>query len=171
MLAEKTQQNPIEEIIKQCLDEADGDAKKACELLAFRIAADDELFESIAMPLIVRSARAHIKKWTQPKQRRRRYQDDEETGASVYSVPSIPTGMLAVASRNWLEYPLMNGLTLGDATRETVLTVSDMHAKQSRQHSARARMFKAVADRMPEGKRVRDVMSHEEIHRISLQTA
>lgn len=165
MLAEKIDKTEtFQSLVRACLEEAGGDSKKACEILLSKFTADDSLFESVAKPLLEKSIKRQI--WNL--NTNKRYADSEE---KVYDMPGIPYGMLAVATRNWLEYPMLNGIKLGDATRDSVITASEMHAKEGRMHSARARMLKAVAERLPAGKQVRDVLTHEDIQKISIQSS
>lgn len=157
-------------IAQECLRIAEDDPKRATRLFVERIQNDERLFRIVMTPLIQEAARKEIRLLSPPKPRRV-YTKLEEGDEPQTILPTLPMGVMAVAQKNWLEYPLFNGLSLGEAGSEQLSLASDMHQKQSKQYAAKARLFTTLAAKLPQGKRVRDAFTHTDIQRLSIQVA
>lgn len=157
--------NDIESTIDDCIKKSNGDAKTAITLLSERLTSDHELLSQILTPQKIRNlARNEIRYFTDTKKH------DVFEKEPVIKCPAIPQGIMAVANRNWLEYPLFAGLKLADAGSEQLLTASTMHAKQSAQHGMRSRLFRSMAEKLRIGETVKDKFSHADIQLLSIRS-
>jgi hypothetical protein len=161
----------LSDIARQCLDAHEGDAKNAAKALADAILEDDSLFHEIMRAEVNRVARSQILKITRIKN-----VTEIKTGNSDFTDENstdyqIPAGILAVATRNWLEYPLSNSVKLGAATVLHLQSAIENYKRQARQYQARARMLEVLAAKLPDDKTVGEIFTHEDIQKISIQTA
>ena len=64
---------------------------------------------------------------------------------------------------SYMEYPISGGLHLGNATREDVERQRDKHVENVRTNAPLARWFDAIANALPEGRTVREVLTEEDV--------
>jgi hypothetical protein len=68
--------------------------------------------------------------------------------------------------KSLLDFPLSKGTLLKDATNVEVLASADRYEKQSSTMAHRARWLRALAERVPNGQRVGDVLTESNVKEI-----
>lgn len=71
--------------------------------------------------------------------------------------------ILAYASIALMDYPISGGTKLGDATKADIVTHAERQIKSAKENLHRGSWQLAVANRLPDGKRVRDVMTEADL--------
>ena len=74
-----------------------------------------------------------------------------------------PQGTVKDNIEQLYSYPLMRGVKLGDATRSQVKEQSDFHRKIALDASHKVAWFDSIVAIVPDGARVRDVISKEQL--------
>lgn len=98
--------------------------------------------------------------------------------AAIYNtVRPAASGRAAVAAlasgvaRSILDFPLAGGLKLRDASRADVQRQADLYSGFARDQEIKARWLKSIADRIPDGKQVGDVLNDSDVEQILRQVS
>lgn len=144
-------------LARETLTKADGDTEKATDLLTKRLLKDRPLLRSIIHGAI----RDAVVYRTNMAMRGDRYR-------IVHAVPASPppgreaVEALASGIRNaLLDMPLAGGLRLRDANREQVSEQANRYAALAKDTGHKARWLTLIAQSVPDGKLVGDVMNDE----------
>lgn len=85
----------------------------------------------------------------------------------------IPVAQQNLMAQNyalsWMEYPLSTGMKIGDATKQDLLTESQMMIQQGREMIYRGQWMSRIADRVPFGKTVSEVLTEGQIKNMMLE--
>lgn len=147
------------ELAKRCLREADGDLRAAADRLvavmdskpAIYRAALDKFKEQAAydaVRVVMRAERQHIQ-----------YQPSDASKAA-------DAALVQAVERHWYEYPLSSGLRLGDASNADLLAQAKIHEAQERGNAWKRRFMQSIADRVPEGTKVRALVTEEDLAKL-----
>lgn len=144
-------------IAKQCLEEADGDWEQAAQLMEARVLNDDALYKEVALPLIKRAVWALVRGASRKK--RQTFFSNRRVGKDT------TTGIKAVAAMNWLDYPLMGGQKLGDATREDLQKNIEKHVSDAKENEKKANWLSRIQSGVVTV--VRDSLSSDKIAELA----
>lgn len=144
------------------LSKAGGDVSTATAVLAARAMNDAaflrEYFEEViktasyeAVASCVRQERRAVWTTPQPTTKERRAQ-----------VVALAAGTV----RTLHDFPLLGGLRLGDATREEVAEAAEFFGKQARDMAWKSRWLEHVAQSVPPGVKVAEVISAERLEEL-----
>lgn len=160
--AEKIEIEPLGAAAKRALVEAGGDVRRAADLLRDR-AMEDRAFLDAHFGVLIRDAAykavAHCIRadrrvvWTTPQP------TTQERSAQVAALASGTAQTL-------LDFALPGGKLLRNATRAEVAEAASFYAKQARDMSWKSRWLDHVAQSLPDGKRVADVLSPERLEEL-----
>ena len=151
------------ELAREALAMNGGDTDLAVAALVERLSNDSRLLRAIVrdavkdaivvrVEMAMRNTRAAILKTT--------------TGGRG-AVVALASGI----SRALLDMPLANGLPLRNATRAQVLEQADRYAATAKDATHKAKWLQAIAQSVPDGKRVGDVMNDERAAELFRETA
>lgn len=71
----------------------------------------------------------------------------------------------------WLEYPMPGGGVLGDSTHDQVTAAADHNEALARTNGRKSRWLRLIAARVPFGRKVREVLTDEQIAALDSEAA
>lgn len=151
------------DLAREALAEAGGNWDKASELLLRWLAE-----EPAARDELLRFAAQHFIRRMTHRQRSRIVAAVERCGGHPLQLPATheTTGLAALAVQNLLDYPLTGALKLRDAKRDDVLAAAQAQFTMGRRCHERGRWLSLVADKVPYGKRVGEVLSDGDLRAL-----
>jgi hypothetical protein len=158
----ETKAETLRDAAKAALLQAGGDVRRATDALAARAMDEPEFLKAHYAEIIrtasydavsgaIRAERAIVWNTPQPTTIERRAQ-----------VTALASGTV----RTLLDFPLPGGKRLGDATRGEVGEAADLYGSQARDMAWKARWLAHVAQSVPDGKRVADVLTAERLEEL-----
>lgn len=146
------------ELAREALAGVDGDTEKATDILTKRLMKDRPLLRSVIHGAI-RDAVSYRTELAMRENRRRILH-------AVSSPPPAPgrdsvISLAAGIRESLLDMPLAGGLRLRDATREQVSDQANRYAALAKDTGHKARWLSLIAQSVPDGKVVGDVMNDE----------
>lgn len=159
----KPKNDPISEAAKLALDLAKGDVQKATKAFELTIRSNRGLRDQLLEPLIASACYDAIRKvsitdrrstWRAPVER---------------LVPGKVTGsarVVQLAAGNLLMFPLPGGKKLGEATRKDISAASEFYSKQAGDMGHKARWLQLIAQSVPSGKTVNDVLTDKRLREL-----
>jgi hypothetical protein len=152
----------LSSLAKSALDASDGDTQKAIDALVSQLSADAGLLR-----LIIRDAVSDAVSYrVELQMRNKRRQILASTTSTRGAVIALSSGL----SMALLDFPLANGLKLREATRADVVAAADRYALVSKDMRHKAKWLQAIAQSIPDGKRVGDVMTDERAAELFKET-
>lgn len=149
---------------RRAYEDAGEDIKAATDLFEQRVRDDAALRDALTDPLIrgacysavtmvIRLDRKRV--WTAP----------------VYSGANGETNnqagrVEALAQSNLMMFPLPGGKRLADATREEIAEASNYYLDRAKDARHKGAWLALIADRLPDGKAVRDAMTEKELQEM-----
>lgn len=141
---------------------ADGEVRRATDLLYERAMTDQAFLDHhfreairtacyAAVSGCVRQERRAVFAMPQPTSPERRAQINALASGSI---------------RSLMDFPLPGGKRLGDATRGEVSEAADAYGKQARDMAWKSRWLGHIAQSLPDGKRVADVLTDERLEEL-----
>lgn len=165
-VAQMTEETPGA-VASDCLEQSNGDPKKASQLMRERLDSSDNLRDAVTRPLIDGAIWTLITKaMRQTRSNYFKQTNNERQGLAVVRTGGTK-GIEAVSARNWYDYPLAGGLKLGDATKNDVNEQITIHLREVETNRQRAEFFKRIVDRIPDGKKVREVLTNDQIQEMA----
>lgn len=138
------------------LDAAGGDTRAAAAALADLIQRDATVRAAVIGAAISEAARYAV--GAAMRQDRRAIWHGHAPRAKT-RVSALAGGL----ARSLMDFPLAGGLRLADATREEVAAQADLYAAARDDAARKARWLSAIASALPEGARVRDALSEDQV--------
>lgn len=151
-----TPQITIYDLARHVLRDHDNDTTKATDALTRRLLKDKALLRSVINRVVRDAVQVHVEAGM------RSFRHAIVRG-SLYDAQRMREGAEALArgvARSLLDFPLANGLKLGDATHEEVMEQAQRYASISADTGRKSRWLVLVGQSVPEGRRVRDVVSN-----------
>lgn len=145
------------ELAATCLEEEDGDTRAATELLVEKIMADRAWLTKFAEELVTTASAALISR--QIRDRRDTIIQANRPGTGRQAVEALGQ----VNASMFLDWPLAGGLRLRDARHPDLDDNALAYEKQARAHIHRAKWLRRIRSMVPEGKKVGDVLTEEQI--------
>jgi hypothetical protein len=148
--------------VQQAYEQADGNFDKATNLIEEWLDENPTLREEIAQSLVRQAIRDHIQRFA--------------SGIRTTFYVKRPPGkdntrglerLAEQALKKWYDLPLPGGKKLGDAMKDEVKAAADYHLDLGRTHNSRGKFLSALAGSIPEGKKVRDVITEKKIEEIA----
>lgn len=144
-----------------------GDQVKAARALEEKVRKDSALRKHLLEPLITYAC--HQAVGIQIRQHRGR----------VWNGPrAVPKGagdragrLEALAVEMLSSFPLPGGLPLAEATREDLAAAADFYAKQATDMAHKGRWLQLIGQSVPDGKRVRDVLTEDRLRELKKEAA
>lgn len=151
-----TRTDPIAAAAAEALAAADGDAAKATKLMAEAVRADGDLRDALTEPLINGACYDAIRKQCQAQRRH------------IWTAPNYTTSgngqrVGALAAGNLLMFPLPGGMRLGEATRVEIADAAGFYQRQADDMALKGRWLTLVAQSVPYGKKVAEVLTNERL--------
>lgn len=149
----------LNELAKICLERADGDWRAAADEMAVHVNSDDPLFRELMEPLLAGAV------WDKIRYTAGRHRRSFHRHATAPKAPSND-GIKAVSQR-WYDYPIYGGVRLGDATKEDIKAAIEGYTIQEQSNRQRREFMERLHKKVPKGKQVRQVLSEDQIERLS----
>lgn len=152
---EKTPQERLGDIARDCLKEASGDTRKAIAAMTEVLMKNRPLLQELIAPIVLSVAQAKVRQ--------------ANIDARRHIIDRSPDGrrrMLALAGGlkvAMLDFPLSGGLLLRDATRQEVSDQAAMYEKSGSDMLRKSRWLMAIAQSIPDQKKVEDVITEERV--------
>lgn len=140
-------------LARQALDLNDGNTELATDWLAEKVMKDPILLRIVINEAVRAASSTHIEE----AMRHKRRSILRATTGSKGAVVALSTGWTAAI----LDMPLANGIRLRDATKAQVIDQAQRYAATAQDAGHKARWLSAIADAVPAGKRVGEVLSDE----------
>lgn len=160
---EDKERNLVTEAAKRALEDADGDVAKATRMMEDAVKSSRSLRDALTEPLIklacydaVRSASAD--------QRRKSWKPPTEQW-----VPGKVTGsgrVVQLSKATLLMFPLPGGKALQDAKASDLSAAQSFYQGQSADMAHKARWLQLVAQSIPDGKTVGEVLSDKRLREL-----
>ena len=157
----------ISQMAEKALAEADGDYRRASDILYSWAEENTAVRNAILHPLLSQACWNAIQR-LQLRARDQYFKKTHKPKASrPETEPNKTRGLIAASAHNWYEYPLRDNLKLGDATKTELLEIADYHFNLSRTHKQRGHFFKMLADELNVGEVLKTTLDISAIERIS----
>lgn len=162
MVAAKQSTVSISEIARKALGDAGGDVTNAAKMFEEAVRQSRTLRDQLTEPLISEACRAAVRGevrqerrtvWTPPPAQK------PDAKVQADRVVHLAAGTLAM-------FPLPGGKRLGEATREEIATAADFYGRQAADMGAKARWLRLIAQSVPDGKRVGDVLTDKRLREL-----
>lgn len=150
-----TPQITIYDLARQALIDHKNDTTKATDALTRRLLKEKALLRSVINRVVHDAVEVHV-------ENSMRASRHAILRGSLYDAQRMREGAEALArgvARSLLDFPLANGLKLGDATHEQVMEQAHRYASISADTGHKARWLVLIGESVPEGRRVREVVS------------
>lgn len=128
----------------------DGDTAAATDALTARLQSNKPLLRSILASVIADAVNVRVEM-----EMRANRKAIIATADRRNNVVALATGI----ANSLLDFPLANGVKLRAATRDEVFEQAGRYGTQARDMTRKAKWLSAIADRVPEGKVVGDVIT------------
>lgn len=145
------------ELAADCLEVEDGDTRAATELLVERIMGDRAWLTKFAEELVTTASYSLISR--QVRDRRDTIIQANRPGSGREAVEALGR----VNASMFLDWPLAGGLRLRDARNPDLDDNALAYEKQARASVHRAKWLRRLRSMVPEGKKVGDVLTEEQI--------
>ncbi len=164
----KLEPDPVADAARKALAEADGDVRVATKALERAVRGNRALRDALLEPLVATACYSAVtaacrqerrKVWTPP--------TDKLVRSRVHGAYRI----VQMAAGNLLAFPLPGGMKLAEATREEVAEATRFYDAQSVDMSWKARWLRLVAQSIPTGKRVGDVLTDKRLGELQAEAA
>jgi hypothetical protein len=143
------------QVAADCYKECGGNEQRAMVMLRERIMTDPPLREEVLAPFVVTIVRDLIA-------------ECRRTVRSAIATPAARGSYgLKELARTWYDWPLANGVLLGDADKDLLHSESQKYELLSSTHKRRSNFFLKVSQKVPDGRKVRDVLSSGDIASIA----
>lgn len=174
----KYERDIVAEAAKRALDDASGDVREATAMLESAVRQSRQLRDHITEPLISGAcydairAQIHVRRraiWNDPK-----VVDPIASEAGANVVPLAKRGpdaerVVKLAAGTLLMFPLPGGKQLGEATRAEISAAADFYGGQAADMTTKARWLRLVAQSVPDGKRVADVLTDKRLRELQAE--
>lgn len=157
----------LDHITRECMDKAGGDPRKAAKLVRKEVDKNPDVRDFLVDKLIDEAI------WQQVTRVMRQIRSTYFRTAHEKSVARSDkrrapvSGITSVSEHNWFDYRLATGLKLGDATKEEVIRQIDLHTANATGNARRAAFLSMVAERLTDDRKVRHVLTNEEIQQMA----
>lgn len=150
---EKTPQERLGDIARDCLKEASGDTRKAIVAMTEFIMKNRPLLQELIAPIVLSVAEAKVRQANIDTRRR----IIERSPDGRRRMQALAGGLMATM----LDFPLSGGLLLRDATRQEVSDQAAMYEKSGSDMLRKSRWLTVIAQSIPDRKKVGDVITEE----------
>ena len=156
-------QPSVAETARECLEKAGGDVRAAVPLMLERVRKNRALRDALTEPLLSDACYGAIRNECRIQRR------------DVWTPPNYSKGgngarVIALAT-SLLDFPLLGGMRLADATREQVQKSAEFYASQSADMGHKARWLQLIAQSVPDEKRVADVLDEARLAELRRETS
>lgn len=159
--AEVKEESKVAAVAVAVLKEADGDVRKATELMERRVRESRALRDALTEPLISAACYDAVSAQIR-KSRHRVWTPPVHSGAS--GEPQGQRGRVeALAQSNLMMFPLPGGKMLGKATREEIAKARHFFGEQGRDMMHKERWLGLVEAKVPDDKTAGDVLSEDDL--------
>lgn len=143
----------IARLAREALSATDGNVRRATDALVERMAGDANLLREVIRAAVTDAVNLRV----QAAHRHNRAAILRVTTGGRAGVEALAAGLTAAI----LDMPLARGVKLRDATREEVVEQAERYAAQASDMGHKARWLRLIAQAVPAGKRVGEVMTDE----------
>jgi hypothetical protein len=163
--AQKKEPDYVAEAARRALDDAKGDVREATRMLETAVHQSRKLRDLLTEPLISNAcydavrAQCRIERrsvWTPPLEK---LVPSKSGVTGSHRVVHLATGTL-------LMFPLPGGKSLGQATRDDISKATEFYASQSKDMGHKARWLQLVAQSVPDGKTVGEVLTDKRLREL-----
>lgn len=155
--------SPVTVAALSALKKADGDVRKATELMLAAVRKSRALRDALTEPLLATACYAAVTM-------QRRQQRQHIWTAPGYTAGGHGQRVIALAT-TLLSFPLPGGLKLAEATRAQVAAAADFYATQASDMHHKARWLRLVAAAVPEDGRVADVLDETRLEAMRTEAS
>ena len=140
-------------LAREALSKCAGDTERATHSLVDRLSNDADLLRTIIRDAVKDAVTMRV----EGAMRGTRAAILKATTGNRGAVVALANGL----SRALLDMPLANGLPLREATRAQLIEQADRYASTARDAGHKAKWLQAIAQSVPDGKKVGDVLDDE----------
>lgn len=160
---QKATGDPVAEAARKALTKANGDVRKATDILEHAVRSDRKLRDLLTDPLISSACYDAVRRVCHAERR------------AVWKAPieKLVKGRLTGSARvvklaagNLLMFSLPDGLKLGEATREDITEAANFYSKQAGDMAHKSRWLQLIAQSLPAGKKVREVLTDRRLREL-----
>lgn len=159
----KAEVDIVAEAARRALDDANGDTVRAARMLETAVRAQSPLREALTEHLIGSACWAAIQ--TQTRVQRRAIWIAPRTEGTPRAT-SVDDRVVHLASGTLLMFPLPGGKRLADAKREEIAAAAEFYGRQASDMGAKARWLRLIAQSLPDGKVVGEVLTDERLREL-----
>lgn len=166
--AAKPSQDPHTDIVADAalaaLEKSGGNQMEAAKALAARAKRVPEIKAALLEPLLEYACAQAV--GVQIRRFRERVWNPPEAPANDRSA-----ALQLMAAEMLSNFPLPGGMMLGDATRADIAKAAHFYETQAKDMAHKGRWLQLVGQGLPDGKRVRDVLSEDRLHELKNKAA
>lgn len=156
----------IAEAAKAAYDSAGGDLKAAVVALEARVRKERSLYDALTDPLIAQACYDAVRKACHTD----RQSVWKEPGTKIVKGKTQNSARIVhLAAGNLLMFPLPGGKKLGEATRSEISSAANFYEKQSGDMAVKARWLRLVAQSLPSGQTVKDVLTDKRLRELQTE--
>lgn len=163
----------IADVARKALGDANGNIDEAARMFEAAIRQSRSLRDQLTEPLIADACRVAVRKevkdvrrevWTGSQSRAAGQSKPDAIKAQAGRVVQLAAGTLAM-------FPLPGGKRLGEASREEISTAAEFYGRQAADMGAKARWLRLIAQSVPDGKKVSDVLSDARLRELQAEAS
>ena len=147
---------------KAALNEAGGNVRQATDILVARAIEDREFLQQHFHEVIRRACYDAVAACVRQERRAVWVMPQPTTEQRRRQIVSMAEGVRQTLH----DFPLPGGKRLGDATREEVIEAAEFFGKQARDMAWKSRWLAHVAQSVPPGRKVADVLTPERLEEL-----
>lgn len=160
--------------VKKALEATGGDFERAVTLLEKRVRANARLRSELLEPFITQACRDAVRQEVRLVRREVWTGTRSGTPPKPQVTPSprpakSDSRVVYLAKGNLAMFPLPGGKPLGEATREEVADAAAFYSRQSADMGAKARWLSLIAQSLPAGRTVAEVLTDERLTELQAE--
>lgn len=159
----------IADVARKALEDAGGNVDKATEMFEAAVRQSRALRDQLTEPLIAEACRAAVRK--EVREERRTVWVVPTAKPAQVDVKAQADRVVQLAAGTLAMFPLPGGKRLGEATREEISTAAEFYGRQAADMGAKARWLRLIAQSVPDGKKVGDVLSDARLRELQQEAA
>ena len=154
--------DPVAEAARAAFASADGDVREATRRLEEAVRANRRLRDELTEPLIAEACYAAVRR-----QCRSARQSVWRTSRRELTRRHVDGARRVLRhAETLLAFPLLGGRHLGEAQREEITAAAEFYAAQAGDMAIKARWLQLVAQSLPKGRKVADVLTEERLREL-----
>lgn len=159
--------NRINELVKQALEETNGNWADASKLMESWVNDDPELLKELMKPLISKAVWDAVRGYARST-RTPYFREGTNAEMSFVAKHNDIKGIEEVSNRSWYNYVLHGGLKLGEAKYQDLKDAYELHQRLAETNAFKARWIAAIAKKIENTNyKVCEVVSEEEIGKLA----